>query len=131
MAYEADPRVDAYIDALPAWQQAICARVREIAHEADPELVETIKRTVQPYFVLDGNVAALLATKDHVNVFLYDGGMAPDPDGIITAGHGNLTGRQIAIYEGQPINGRALLALFRAIIANNRAGGWRKLKARE
>jgi hypothetical protein len=131
MAYEADPRVDAYVDALPAWQQQVCARVRAIAHEADPELVETIKRTVQPYFVLQGNVAALLATKDHVNVFLYDGGMAPDPDGIITAGHGNLTGRQIAIYEGEPINEPALLALFRAIIANNRAGGWRKLKARE
>ncbi|MEA2674594.1 MAG: hypothetical protein QOI92_1786 [Chloroflexota bacterium] len=131
MQYQADPRVDTYIDALPAWQRAICARVREIAHEADPELVETIKRTVQPYFVLDGNVAALLATKDHVNVFLYDGGMAPDPDGIITAGHGNLTGRQIAIYEGEPINEPALLALFRAIIANNRAGGWRKLQAKE
>jgi hypothetical protein len=129
MPYVADPRVDAYIDALPGWQQAICRRVREIAHEADPELIETIKRTVQPYFVLDGNVAALLATKDHVNVFLYDGGLAPDPDGIITAGHGNLTGRQIAMYEHQPINEPALLALFRAIIAMNRAGGWRKRKA--
>jgi len=129
MPYDADPRVDAYIDALPAWQAAICRQVREIAHEADPDLVETIKRTVQPYFVLDGNVAALLATKDHVNVFLYDGGLAPDPEGIITAGHGNLTGRQIAIYEGEPINEPALLALFRAIIATNRAGGWRKRKA--
>lgn len=129
MTYEPDPRVDAYIDALPDWQQAICRQVREIAHEADPDLVETIKRTVQPYFVLEGNVAALLATRDHVNVFLYDGGLAPDPDGIITAGHGNLTGRQIAIYRGDPVNGPALLAIFRAIIANNRAGGWRKLKA--
>jgi hypothetical protein len=129
MGYEPDPRVDAYIDALPMWQQSICRRVRAIAHESDAELEETIKRTVQPYFVLDGNVAALLATKDHVNLFLYDGGMAPDPDGIITAGHGNLTGRQIAIYEGQPINEPALLALLRAIIAMNRAGGWRKLKA--
>jgi hypothetical protein len=129
VAYEKDPRVDAYIDALPAWQQAICRQVRDIAHAADPELVETIKRTVQPYFVLAGNVAALLATQDHVNVFLYDGGLAPDPEGIITAGHDNMTGRQIAIYEGQPVNERALLALFRAIIATNRAGGWRKLKA--
>lgn len=129
MTYEPDPRVDAYIEALPDWQQAICRRVRAIAHDADPELVETIKRTVQPYFVLHGNVAALLATKDHVNVFLYDGGLAPDPDGIITAGHGNLTGRQIAIYRDEPINERALLALFRAIIEINRAGGWRKLKA--
>jgi hypothetical protein len=129
MTYVADPRVDAYIEALPDWQQDICTKLRDLVHAADPEIEETIKRTVQPYFVLDGNVAALLATKDHVNVFLYDGGLAPDPDRIITAGHGNLTGRQIAIYEGQPINERALLALFRSIIAINRAGGWRKLKA--
>jgi hypothetical protein len=124
-----DPRVDAYIDALPDWQQAICRRVRDLIHEADPEIDETIKRTVQPYFVLAGNVAALLATKDHVNVFLYDP-IAPDPKGIVTAGHDNKTGRQIAIYRDGEIDERALVDLFRAIIANNRAGGWRKLQAR-
>jgi hypothetical protein len=123
-----DPRVDAYIDALPDWQQTICREVRELLHAADPELEESIKRTVQPYFVLDGNVAALLAAKDHVTVFLYDGGLAPDPEGVITGGHGNETGRMIAIPKGKPINRRALTAIFRAIIADNRAGGWRKLK---
>jgi hypothetical protein len=130
VSYAKDPRVDAYIDALPAWKQAICREVRDLVHAADPEMVETIKRTVQPYFVLDGNVAALLAAKDHITVFLYDGGLAPDPDGIITGGHGNETGRMIAIHEGEPINGPAMTAIFRAIIADNRAGGWRKLKAR-
>jgi hypothetical protein len=128
MSYVKDPRVDAYIDALPAWQQAICHVVRDLVHAADPEVVETIKRTVQPYFVLDGNVAALLSAKDHVTVFLYDGGLAPDPEGIITGGHGNQTGRMIAIRQGEAINQPALTAIFRAIIANNRAGGWRKLK---
>ncbi len=97
-------------------------------HEADPEVEETIKRTVQPYFVLDGNICAFLAAKDHVNVFLYDP-IAPDPEGIITAGHDNKTGRQISYRQGEPINERALLAMFKAIIANNRAGGWRKLQA--
>ena len=128
MTYAKDPRVDTYIEALPDWQQAICRRVRDLIHEADPELEETIKRSVQPYFVLSGNVAALLATKDHVNVFLYDP-IAPDPEGIVTAGHDNKTGRQIAIYRDDTINEPALLDLFRAIIANNRAGGWRKLIA--
>ena len=126
--YERDPRVDEYIDALPEWQQAICRRVREIVHKADPEIEEMIKRRVQPYFVLQGNVCALLATKDHVNVFLYDGAIVPDPEGIITAGHANKTGRTIAIYEGEPINAPAMRRLFQAIIANNRAGGWRKIK---
>src|SRR4051794_21105383 len=73
MRYTADPRVDAYIDALPQWQQTVCRRVRDLVHAADPAVTETVKRRVQPYFVLDGNICALLATKDHVNVFLYDG----------------------------------------------------------
>ena len=128
MPYEADPRVDAYIDALPEWQQEICRQVREIVHDADPEVVETIKRSVQPYFVLDGNICALLAAKDHVNVFLYDGGIVPDPYGIITAGHGNKTGRTVAFRRDEKINASALDEMFKAIIANNRAGGWRKLK---
>jgi len=129
MAYVKDPRVDAYLAPLPDWQRATLSQVRDLLHEADPEIEETIKRTVQPYFVLQGNVAAFLAAKDHVNVFLYDP-IAPDPDGIITAGHGNQTGRQISYRKGEPINERALVALFRAIIANNRAGGWRKLEGR-
>jgi hypothetical protein len=126
--YHRDPRVDEYIDALPEWQQAICAEVRDLVHAADPEVEETIKRRVQPYFVLQGNICALLATKDHVNVFLYDGAIVPDPEGIITGGHDNQTARTVAVYEGQTINAGALRAMFEQIIANNRAGGWRKLK---
>jgi hypothetical protein len=128
MTYTADSRVDAFIGALPEWQQAICREVRDLVHAADPEVTETIKRTTQPYFVLEGNICALLAAKDHVNVFLYDGGIVPDPDGIITGGHGNKTARTVAVRQGETINAAALTAMFRQIIANNRAGGWRKLK---
>jgi hypothetical protein len=127
-AYDPDPRVDEYIDALPEWQQAVCREVRELVHAADPEVEETIKRRVQPYFVLQGNICALLATKDHVNVFLYDGAIVPDPEGIITGGHDNTTARTVAVYEGETVNAPALQAMFEQIIANNRAGGWRKLK---
>jgi hypothetical protein len=126
MTYQRDARVDDYIGRLPEWQQEICQEVRDLVHAADPEVVETIKRTVQPYFVLNGNIAALLATRDHVNVFLYDPTVS-DPEGIITAGHGNVSGRQIAIYRVQKINERALLTMFKEIVAHNRAGGWRKL----
>ena len=128
MTYVTDPGVDAYIDVLPGWQQAICREVRELVHSADPDVVETTKRKGQPYFVLDGNICALLATRDHVNVFLYDGAIVPDPDGIITGGHDNLTARTVAVYDGETIPAAALGAMFRQIIANNRAGGWRKLK---
>ena len=128
MIYATDPRVDAYIAALPDWQQAICREVRDLVHAADREVAETIKRTDRPYFVLQGNVCALLAAKDHVNVFLYDGAIVPDPERIITGGHENKTARTVAVREGETINAPALTAMFEQIIANNRAGGWRKLK---
>ncbi len=128
MSHTTDPRVDTYIDALPEWQRRICHEVRSLVHSVDPEVTETVKRTKQPYFVLQGNICALLAARDHVNIFLYDGGIVPDPEGIITAGHDNKTARTVAVCEGETINATALAAMFNHIIANNRAGGWRKLK---
>src|SRR5258708_8573472 len=119
MSYEKDPRVDAYINPLPPWQQEICQQVRALVHEVDPEVTETIKRTVQPYFVLNGNVCALLAAKDHVNVFLYDGAMAPDPEGIITGGPANSPARPVAAYQAHKLNPPALSAPFTEIIATN------------
>jgi hypothetical protein len=126
--YTADSRIDAYIDGLPDWQQAICREVRDLIHAVDPEVVETIKRTDRPYFVLQGNICGLLAAKDHVNVFLYDGAIVPDPDGIITGGQNNKTARTVAVRQGEAINALALTAMVKQIISNNRAGGWRKVK---
>lgn len=123
-----DPRVDEWIAVLPDWQAAICRRVRELIHLADPEIEETIKRSTQPYFVDHGTVAAFLAAQDHVNLFVYDGGIVPDPDGLITAGHGNATARTIGFRRDDPIPEEALVAFLRRLVADNRAGGWRKLK---
>lgn len=125
--YPTDPRIDQYINTLPDWQQQFCRKVREIVHTADPEVIETVKFTNRPYFTLNGNICALLAAKDHVNVFIYDP-IAPDPEGIINQGHENKTARSIQLSQGDVVNETALLNLFKAVIANNRAGGWRKLK---
>lgn len=124
-----DPRVDTYINALPDWQQTICRDVRQLIHAAEPDIEETIKFTDRPYFTRNGNVCALLAAKDHVNVFIYDP-IVPDPDGVINQGHDNTTARSIQIYKNQPINKQAFINLIRAVVANNIAGGWRKLSGR-
>ena len=124
--YKTDPRVDSYIKSLPDWQQEVCRQVRDLVHAADPEVVETIKRTRLPYFILNGNICALLGTRDHIDVFIYDP-IAPDPEGVINQGHRNSSARAIQIRAGASINKRALLNLFKAVIANNRAGGWRRL----
>ncbi len=55
-----DPRIDACIDALPGWQQAIRREVRQLVHAADPQVTETIKRTNHARFVWRA-------------AFLYDG----------------------------------------------------------
>jgi len=123
-----DARVDDYLRPLPEWQQEVFGQLREIIHEADPEIEETIKRSVQPYFVLQGNVCAFLAAKDHVNLFVYDGGIVPDPHGLITAGHDNQTARTIGFREGDEIRREPLLEFLRQLVADNRAGGWRRLK---
>jgi hypothetical protein len=130
MSYRREPRVDAYLDGLPDWQRDICQQVRDLVHSVDPEVTEVIKRSYLPYFVLQGNICALLAAKQHVNVFLYDGGIVPDPAGIITGGQQNKTARTVAIKPGEQLNAPALAAMFGQIIANNRAGGWRKLTER-
>jgi hypothetical protein len=127
MTYIADSRVDAYIDALPSWQQAICREVRDMIHAADPDVTETIKRTNRPYFVLEGNICALLAAKNHVNIFIYDP-LAPDPEGIINQGHDNQTARAIQVRQGETVNKQAFITLIQAVVANNRMGGWRTVK---
>ena len=127
--YRADRRVDDYINSLPAWQQRVCQFVRDLVHTADPDVIETIKRTKLPYFTLDGNICALLGAKDHVNIFIYDP-IAADPEGIINQGQRNAAARAIQVREGDTIKKRALLNLFKAVIANNRAGGWRRLRRR-
>ena len=129
-AYQTDPRIDEYIQTLPGWQQDMCRQVRDLVHAADPDVTETIKRTKQPYFTLNGNICALLGAKDHLNIFIYDP-IVPDPEGIINQGQGNLTARAIQVRQDETINKRALLNLFQAIIANNRAGGWRKIKGNQ
>lgn len=119
--------MDDYIDALPTWQRDVARRVRHLVHEADPEVEETIKRGRQPYFVLQGNICALLGTKRHLDVFVYDP-IAPDPHGLVNQGHANATARGIQIGPEDVLDEAALLELFRAVIANNRAGGWRRIQ---
>lgn len=126
MQQSTDPRIDRYIEKLPEWQRKVCTTVRRLIHQAEPDIEETIKRTDRPYFTLNGNVCALLATKDHVNVFMYDP-VAPDPAHIINQGEGNVSARAIQIFEGQSLNEQAFMELVRAVANNNRAGGWRKL----
>ncbi len=123
-----NPQVDTFIGSLPTWQQEVCRKVRALIHEAEPEIEEVIKRRDRPYFVQHGNVCAFQATKDHVNVFIYDP-IAPDPEGLINQGQGNATARSIQIYQDAELNEQAFKNLIQTVVADNRKGGWRKFKS--
>jgi hypothetical protein len=69
----------------------------------------------------------IVGSKDHLTIFIYDP-IVSDPEGMINQGQGNLTARATQVRQHETINTHVLLNLFQAIIANNRAGGWRKLK---
>ena len=107
----------------------LARRIRELVHEAEPAITEEVRYGNRPYFLYLGVVCAMQATKQHLSVFLYDGGLAPDPNGLITDGFANKTGRQIKLHEGRALDEPAFVELVRSIAAMNRAGGWRALKA--
>ncbi len=89
MVHATDPRIDAYIDALPDWQQSICHEARDIVHAADPEVTETIKRTRQPYFVLQGNVLRPAGGQGSRQCLPVRRWHRSGPGGIVTGGHDN------------------------------------------
>ena len=119
-------KIDEYIKTLPDWQQQICIKARLLIHEAEPNIKEAIKFTNRPYFTYAGNVCALLAAKNHVNVFIYDP-IASDPNGIINQGHDNATARSIQINEDSFPDEKSFLGLIGEVVANNKNGGWRKI----
>ena len=69
-----------------------------------------LKRTRLPFFVLQGNICALMGTRDHLDVMVYDP-IAPDPSGMINQGHGNATARAIQLYAGDELDEAALIEL--------------------
>lgn len=123
---QAEEKIDNYIASLPDWQREICTKARTLIHQAEPNIQEEIKFTNRPYFTYKGNVCALLPTKHHVNIFIYDP-IAPDPMSIINQGHDNQTARSIQVAKDTFPNEESFVRLIQAVAANNKQGGWRKL----
>lgn len=119
-------KVDEYITTLDDWQQEICNKARKLIHQAEPNITEEIKFTNRPYFTYKGNVCALLAAKNHVNIFIYDP-VVPDPAGIINQGQENQTARSIQVTKDNFPDEDAFTKLIRGVVSNNERGGWRNL----
>lgn len=113
------------------WRAAVLARIRLIAHDADPEIIETVKwkKPTNPAGVAAFERDGLLFTgeiyKDKVKLTFADGAALKDPSGLFNASLDGNQRRAVDIREGEAINEKALKALIRAAVAH-RAGRARR-----
>ncbi len=121
--------IDEKIKKLGDWRGKMLAKVREIIHEADPEIVEEWKWMGSPVWSHDGIIAVGNAHKDKVKVTFSHGARLPDPDKLFNAGLGGNAWRAIDFFEGDKINERALKNLVRAAVDYNQIKLKRKAPA--
>jgi hypothetical protein len=111
--------IDKKIKTLADWRGKMLAKVREIIHEADPEIVEEWKWMGSPVWSHDGIIAVGNAHKDKVKLTFAQGAKLPDPDRVFNAGLGGNVWRAIDFFEGDKIQERALKNLIRAAVDYN------------
>jgi hypothetical protein len=126
-AQDASASIDAKINQLGDWRGKALARVRQIIHAADPEIVEEWKwakatNPGTPVFSHGGIVCTGETYKDHVKLTFAKGAQLKDPSGLFNSSlDGNLR-RAIDIHEGDRIDEAALRNLIRAAVTLNLKG---------
>jgi hypothetical protein len=114
--------IDERIKELGDWRGKTLAKVRELIHEADPEIIEEWKWMGSPCWSHDGLICVGNAHKDKVKVTFAQGASLPDPDKLFNNGLGGNRWRAIDLYEGDRVNERALKNMIRAAMELNRKG---------
>lgn len=113
--------IDRQIADLPDWRGQTFARLRQLIHEADPDLAEEWKWNTAAWSS-KGMVCAVSAFKDHVKINFFKGASLPDPKGLFNSGLEAKASRSIDFYEGDVIDEPALKELIRAAVAYNHKG---------
>jgi hypothetical protein len=119
--------IDEKVKELGDWRGKTLAKVREIIHAADPEIVEEWKWRGTPVFSHGGIVCTGETYKSVVKMTFAKGAALKDPAGLFNSSLDGNVRRAIDIHEGEKINEAALKELIRAAVALNLAG---KAKAR-
>src|SRR5580698_332604 len=126
-AESASAFIDWRIKELGDWRGEMLAKVREIIHEADPEIVEErkwVKATSPgtPVFSHAGIVCTGETHKNVVKMTFAKGAALKDPRGLFNSSLEGNVRRAIDIHEGDKINEAALKDLIRAAVALNLKG---------
>ena len=107
--------VDDYIAHAPEYAQPILVKLRALVREAAPALGEAIKWG-SPCYVGKGLVCGFAAFKQHVNFHFFKGGQLADPEGVLTHGEGNASGRAAKFSAMKDIRGQPIKRLLREAV---------------
>ena len=109
------------IEELGDWRGETLAHVRQLIHDADPDIQEEWKWRGVPVWSHDGGVCTGESYKQVVKLTFYRGASINDPRKLFNSSlHGNVR-RAIDIREGEKINEAAFKQLIRAAVAANSA----------
>jgi hypothetical protein len=111
--------IDQRIKELGDWRGKMLAKVREIIHAADPEIVEEWKFMGTPVWYHDGIVCTGETYKNHVKMTFAKGAALKDPARLFNSSLEGNVRRAIDIHEGEKVNEAALKDLIRAAVALN------------
>jgi hypothetical protein len=114
--------IDERIKELGDWRGKTLARVREIVHEADPEIVEEWKWTGTPIWSHGGIVCTGETYKNVVKMTFAKGAGLKDPSNLFNSSLDGNVRRAIDIHEGDKVDEAALKDLIRAAVALNVLG---------
>ena len=121
----AEERITEAIAKLDDWRGATLAEVRQLVHDADPDVVEEVKwvkpsnPTGVPTWTHDGIVCTGEVYKANVKLTFFSGAALDDPTGLFTSSLGGGTRRAIDLGEGADLDEDAFRALVRAAVAHN------------
>jgi len=115
----ASTRIDNKIKELGDWRGKTLAKVREIIHDTDPEIVEEWKWMGTPVFSHGGIVCTGESYKNVVKMTFAKGAALKDPAGLFNSSLDGNVRRAIDIHEGEKINESALKNLIREAVALN------------
>ena len=111
--------IDEKIKQLGDWRGKTLAKVREIIHKADPEIVEEWKWRGTPVFSHGGIVCTGETYKNAVKLTFAKGAALEDPSGLFNSSLDGNVRRAIDIHENDKVDAAALKNLIRAAVALN------------
>ncbi|HST25775.1 MAG TPA: DUF1801 domain-containing protein [Gaiellaceae bacterium] len=126
MAESASKQIDAKIKELGDWRGELLARLRDLVHEADPDVVEEWKWAKAtspgvPVWSHDGIICTGETYKSVVKMTFARGASLDDPSSLFNSSLEGNVRRAIDFREGDKVDDQALKNLVRAAVALNTA----------